>query len=99
MNMHHVDAIVFQDLYPLYGSTDIRGSSQHRNEAIQADLSTHLGIVSTTLAACRTTVPLTLIDEIKHRVDVRIEEIKNNWSTSDESDIALNSISMASPST
>jgi hypothetical protein len=82
------EPIVFQDLYPLYGSTDIRGSSQHRNEAIQADLSTHLGIVSTTLAACRTTVPLTLIDEIKHRVDVRIEEIKNNWSTSDESDIA-----------
>ena len=36
------EPIVFPDLYPLYGSADIRGSSNHRNEAVRADLIEHL---------------------------------------------------------
>jgi GAF domain-containing protein len=32
------EPIVFQDVYPLYGISDIRGSSDQRNRAIQADL-------------------------------------------------------------
>lgn len=32
------EAIVFADVYPLYGISDIRGSSEERNQAIQTDL-------------------------------------------------------------
>ncbi|MCT7948526.1 GAF domain-containing protein [Ancylothrix sp. C2] len=32
------EPIVFNDVYPLYGISDIRGSSEERNRAIQADL-------------------------------------------------------------
>ncbi|MGB3493017.1 MAG: GAF domain-containing protein [Elainellaceae cyanobacterium] len=32
------DPIVFQDVFPLYGISDIRGSSNERNASIQADL-------------------------------------------------------------
>lgn len=32
------EPIVFTDVYPLYGISDIRGSSEERNRAIQADL-------------------------------------------------------------
>lgn len=32
------DPIVFQDVFPLYGISDIRGSSSERNASIQADL-------------------------------------------------------------
>lgn len=32
------EPIIFTDVYPLYGISDIRGSSQERNRAIQADL-------------------------------------------------------------
>ena len=40
------EPIVFTDVYPLYGISDIRGSSNERNRAIQADLLTqfHLGL-------------------------------------------------------
>lgn len=34
------EAIVFDEVYPLYGISDIRGSSAERNRAIQADLLT-----------------------------------------------------------
>lgn len=42
--------IVFKDVYPLYGSMDIRSSSVERNEAIQADLLKQLDIASQTLS-------------------------------------------------
>ncbi|MCT7961860.1 GAF domain-containing protein [Laspinema sp. D1] len=40
------EAIVFAELYPLYGISDIRGSSDERNRAIEADLieQFHLGL-------------------------------------------------------
>ncbi len=40
------EAIVFSELYPLYGISDIRGSSDERNRAIEADLieQFHLGL-------------------------------------------------------
>jgi GAF domain-containing protein len=86
--LSYAESIVFPNLYPLYGSADIRGSSQHRNEAVQADLFEHLELACTTLTAARITVPLTLIDELNHRIESRIEQLKQGWSTGDESDIA-----------
>ncbi|MHC4590016.1 MAG: GAF domain-containing protein, partial [Planctomycetota bacterium] len=83
----YAESIVFSDLYPLYSSADIRGSSQHRNEAVQSDLIEHLELACSTLDTARTTVPLTLIDELKHRIDTRIGQLKQGWSTGDESDI------------
>jgi hypothetical protein len=40
------EPIVFTDVYPLYGISDIRGSSEERNRSIQADLleQFHLGL-------------------------------------------------------
>ncbi|WP_163349232.1 GAF domain-containing protein [Desulfovibrio sp. JC010] len=42
--------IVFRDVYPLYGSMDIRSSSVERNQAIQADLLKQLDLASQTLS-------------------------------------------------
>jgi hypothetical protein len=82
------ESIVFSDLYPLYGSADIRGSSQHRNEAAYADLIEHLEMARTTLSKIRRTVSLTLIDELNHQIDSRIEQVMKGWSSGDESNIA-----------
>ncbi len=43
------DDIVFRDVYPLYGSMDIRSSSIERNQAIQADLLKQLDLAARTL--------------------------------------------------
>ncbi|WP_419784070.1 GAF domain-containing protein [Maridesulfovibrio sp.] len=41
--------IIFSDVYPLYGSMDIRSSSVERNQAIQEDLLKQLDLASQTL--------------------------------------------------
>ncbi len=41
--------IQFNDLHPLYGAVDIRNSSIQRNQAIIADLNSHLDLLRTTL--------------------------------------------------
>lgn len=84
----HPESVVFPDLYPLYGSADIRGSSQHRNEAVRADLIEHLELARAALADARTRVPLTLIDELCHRIGTQSERLQQDWSTGDESAVA-----------
>lgn len=47
--------IVFEGVYPLYGISDIRGSSDERNRAIQADLLTQFRLALAVLDAVRST--------------------------------------------
>ncbi len=71
------ETIVFTEVYPLYGISDIRGSSEERNRAIQADLleQFHLGLAIVD-AACnaKTTalgkqLRLDLLDRIQQMQD------------------------------
>jgi hypothetical protein len=70
------DAIVFEDVYPLYGISDIRGSSTERNKAIQTDLLEQfylaLAIVNTAYQEKETA----LGEQLKHDFLAQIEEIK-----------------------
>lgn len=85
--VYQPEAIVFQDLYPLYGSADVRGSSRHQNEALQADMIEHLELVRKALAEARAAVSLTLIDEFSRRVGDRIEQLRQSWSTGDDTEL------------
>lgn len=68
------ETIIFADVYPLYGISDIRGSSEERNRAIQADLleQFRLGLaIVETLCKTQTThlgqqLRLDLLDYIQH---------------------------------
>jgi GAF domain-containing protein len=42
-------AIVFEDVYPLYGAVDIRNSTDERNKALQTDLEVHVQILNDTM--------------------------------------------------
>jgi hypothetical protein len=45
------EPVVFQNVYPLYGISDIRGSSNERNRAIQADLTAQFHLATTIIEA------------------------------------------------
>ncbi len=47
-----LDEIVFNDVYPLFGQSDIKGSSEARNNAIQEDLITQLIISNCCFKRC-----------------------------------------------
>lgn len=75
-NRPQLDAIVFRGVYPLYGLTDVRGSSEHRNDAIRDDLLEQLGLALSVIVEASIHRPLPAIDEIGYRVERYVEELQ-----------------------
>ena len=63
-----LDEIVFDDVVPLYGQSDIKGSSTARNAAIQADLELQLSLVVDTLEKVKKIRPLPIFKKLVFRV-------------------------------
>ena len=56
--------IVFEDVYPLYGISDIRGSSEERNRAIQQDLLTQFRLAVAVVEIVGQTVTNALLQQL-----------------------------------
>lgn len=80
-----IEPIVFDGLFPLFGSADVRDSSEIRNRAVRRDLVEHLGMARDALQAARGRVPLALLDELAHRTLAFIERPLAEWSPGEES--------------
>ncbi len=76
--------IVFQEVYPLYGQIDIKGSSKARNLAIQKDLAIQLSKINTILMAAWEDKKLPIYEELIFRVGNLLEEIEEALNTSSE---------------
>lgn len=82
-----LEDIVFENVWPLYGLSDIRNSSQFRNETIQADLSEHLTLAKNVLAAANKIKPMPLFDELTFRLEQYGKSLQNSLSSGDELNI------------
>lgn len=82
-----LDPIVFHDVYPLYGLTDIRNSSDSRNAAIQSDLLAQLELALDVVLSAATARPLPVLDELAYRLNKFSREIKSGLRTDDEINI------------
>jgi hypothetical protein len=76
--------IVFDDVYPLYALSDIRGSSTQRALAIQADLLTQLGLARDVLRAAHRACPLPVLDQLAFRVEKYAAEVELSLRSGDE---------------
>jgi GAF domain-containing protein len=76
--------IVFDNIYPLYALSDIRGSSTQRARAIQEDLLGQLGLARDVVDAARAARPLPALDELRYRLDKHIDHVKHDVATGDE---------------
>lgn len=79
-----LDPIVFHEVYPLYGLSDIRNSSTNRNAAIQADLVEQLELASDVVLSASAARPLPVLNEIAYRINKFTREIKTGLRTDDE---------------
>jgi hypothetical protein len=79
-----LEPIIFQQLYPLYGASDIRGSSEYRNAAIQSDLIEHLKITREIVQLAQSDRPLPILAALTHRIDKNLKEIETGLSSGDE---------------
>ena len=79
-----MEPIVFENVYPLYGLADIRGSSVQRGVAIQADLLTQLRLAADVLRAACKARTLPALAELCYRVDKRIAQVQRSLNSDDE---------------
>lgn len=78
------EQIIFENVYPLYGASDIRNSSVERNKAILSDLRKQLRLASKVLEKGFEVNQLPVINEVQYRLNKQIAKIKRGLLTGDE---------------
>lgn len=79
--------LVFENLYPLYGQMDIKGSSVRRNEAVKTDLLKQIGAVKKVLKeACKET-NMPIYEELIFRLNQFQTNLKKGLSAGSEHEI------------
>jgi len=79
-----LDEIIFSDVYPLFGQSDIKGSSNARNEAIKEDLTTQLTLAITVLEDACKSEKLPIYNELMFRVSSYLNDVEQGLSAGDE---------------
>ena len=79
-----MEDIVFPDVYPLYGQSDIQGSSIERNRSIQADLIEQLSLAKNVLSLSVKKFGMPVYKDLRYRVDNYIQQLQKELSAGDE---------------
>ncbi len=79
-----MESIVFDNVFPLYGLSDIRNSSIVRNETIQSDLSEHLRMTRKILSSAVQIKSLPILEQLIYRIDGKISRINTGLGSGDE---------------
>lgn len=82
-----LEEIVFDDVYPLFGQCDIKGSSDARNNAIQEDLTTQLNLAINVLKEACEKENLPIYKELMFRVSTYLKDVKSGLNAGDEINI------------
>ncbi len=83
-----MEPIIFRDVIPMFGQSDIRGSSEVRVKSIQADLTEQLTLAGSIMSRAGEFRSWPLLDEFSYRIEKRIAEIKTGLTTEEESSVA-----------
>lgn len=78
------DPIIFNDVIPIFGQFDIRGSSDARNEAIQSDLIEQLLLAEEVFIVAIKTNDLPIYKHLLHRLKLFRKDLKEQIHTGDE---------------
>lgn len=84
---NQIEPIVFHEVYPLFSVSDIRGSSDHRNQAIQQDLIEQLSLAWSVLDAARNARQLPIIGHLLFQVHDKIAHIESGLHSGDEAGV------------
>ncbi len=79
-----LDEIVFNEVYPLFGQSDIKGSSNARNKAIKEDLTTQLFLAISVLEDACKSEKLPIYNELMFRVSTYLNDVKSGLNAGDE---------------
>ncbi|MCW3787594.1 GAF domain-containing protein [Plebeiibacterium sediminum] len=78
------EPIVFNDVIPIYGASDIRGSSIERNKAIQADLTDQLMMVKDILSSDKILNDIPLVSNLFFKISQYLKSVEEGLKAGDE---------------
>jgi len=79
-----LDQIVFENVFPLYGQSDIKGSSLARTQAIRVDLTTQLTMAVNVLKEALRNEQLPIYEELIFRISEYLDDVKIGLKSGDE---------------
>jgi len=79
-----IETVYFENVYPLYGTFDIRNSTAERNNALRADLKIQFDLLLQTLTALKKQFNLVLIEEKMFECKEWMGSISENLTANDE---------------
>ena len=79
-----MEPIVFNEVYPLFASSDIRDSSRQRNQAIAQDLARHMELGLEVVRRAQEIKPLPILGELAGRIQRRLGRLKGGLKSGDE---------------
>jgi hypothetical protein len=80
--------IAFENIYPLYGQIDIKGSSEARNTATRLDLTLQLNTVKTIFKKATEIVSLPIYEQYIYQIDEYLEVLKSYFQVDSEQQIS-----------
>jgi len=81
--MVEMESIVFPNVYPLYGVSDIRGSSTRRNEAIRGDLVEQLQLARSIMQAGHEHKPMPFLQKQDYAIARQLAKLEKGLSSDD----------------
>ncbi|MDB9495413.1 GAF domain-containing protein [Spirulina major CS-329] len=78
------EQIVFRGLYPMYGMSDIRGSSDERNRAIQADLLAQFNLAIAIIDRVLENQAIAFLQQVRADLQLQIDRLAEGIKVEDE---------------
>ncbi|WP_282039452.1 GAF domain-containing protein [Saccharicrinis aurantiacus] len=78
------EPIIFQDVLPLYGASDIKGSSLERNKAIQSDLQEQLQMAESVLVQFGKYKTIPIVNDLIFKIEQNIKLVESGLNSGDE---------------
>ncbi|MDM8517072.1 GAF domain-containing protein [Desulfobacterales bacterium HSG16] len=79
--------IIFRNVFPIYGGSDIRGSTNQRNEATKKDLAEHLNLALDVIRGAGKARDLPFFGELEGCIRMHLDRISGSITTADEASI------------
>ena len=81
--------IVFEDVYPLFGQIDVKGSSNARNLATQKDLLLQLSLLEDIIRQVLEKEPIAVYEQLLFQIENYKSELKDNFKVDSEHSIGV----------
>jgi hypothetical protein len=81
-------SISFDNVYPLFGQIDVKGSSEARNNATRRDLNLQLSLARDIVAKALDYIALPVYEQIKFQIEQYVHTLEHNFKVDSEHEIS-----------